>query len=101
MTQNPNDRSVDGNGAASAFEEIFGIDLTTAIVTCAGCHASAPFAEQRAFLGGPGTVLRCPGCDHLLARVVETPTELWLEMSGSSSWRFSVSTTPRQEPAPH
>ena len=74
----------------AAFGEIFGIDVTTVIVTCAGCRASAPFAEQRAFLGGPGTVLRCPGCDHLLARVVETRTELWLEMSGSASWRFPI-----------
>jgi hypothetical protein len=41
-------------------------------------------------MSGPGTVLRCPGCDHLLARVVETRTEIWLEMSGSSSWRFAV-----------
>jgi hypothetical protein len=90
MTENPNDRSVDGNAAASAFEEIFRIDLTTAVVTCAGCQASAPFAGQRAFLGGPGAVLRCPGCDHLLARLVQTPTEVWLEMSGSASWRFAV-----------
>ena len=94
MTENPNDRSVDGNAVASAFEEIFRIDLTTAIVTCAGCRASGAFAEQRAFIGVPGTVLRCPSCDHLLARVVETPTEVWLEMSGSASWRFALHVDP-------
>jgi hypothetical protein len=81
---------LDGNAAAGPFGEIFGRDITSATVTCGGCHASAVFAEQRAFLGGPGTVLRCPGCDHLLARVVETRTELWLEMRGSASWRFAV-----------
>ena len=77
------------------------MDITSVIVTCAGCRASAPFAEQRAFLGSPGTVLRCPGCDHLLARVVETRTELWLEMSGSASWRFPVSASSQHEPPPH
>ena len=80
--------ALDGNAAAGAFAEIFGTDVTTVIVTCAGCRASAPFAEQAAFLDGPGAVLRCPSCDHLLARVVETRTELWLELSGCASWRF-------------
>jgi hypothetical protein len=84
------DKALDGNAAAGPFGDLFGVDITSAIVTCAGCHASAPFAEQRAFMSGPGTVLRCPGCDHLLARVVETRTEIWLEMSGSSSWRFAA-----------
>jgi hypothetical protein len=89
MTENSG--ALDGNAAAGPFGGIFRVDdLTTVIVTCAGCRASAPFAEQRAFLAGPGTVLRCPGCDHLLARVVETKAELWLEMSGSASWRFPL-----------
>ena len=88
--QHRDDAPLDGNAAAGPFGELFGRDITAVIVTCAGCHASAPVAEQRAYLGGPGTVLRCPGCDHLLARVVETRTELWLEMSGSASWRFPL-----------
>ena len=82
------DRALDGNAAAGPFGEIFGIDVTNVVVTCAGCRASAPFAEQSAYLDAPGAVLRCPGCDHLLARVVQTRSELWLEMSGSASWRF-------------
>lgn len=90
MTETP-DRPLDGNAAAGAFEAVFGADVTTVVVTCAGCRASAPFAEQSAFLSGPGAVLRCPGCDHLLGRVVQTPTELWLELSGSASWRFPTS----------
>jgi len=90
----PDDSPLDGNAAAGPFGELFGPDITAAIVTCAGCHASAPFAEQRAFLGGPGTVLRCPGCDQLLARVVQTRTEVWLEMRGSASWRFALDDAP-------
>jgi hypothetical protein len=90
MSVHGTDRSLDGNAAAGPFGELFGVDVSTAIVTCGGCRASAAFAEQRAFLDGPGTVLRCPGCDHLLARVVETRTEIWLELSGSASWRFPL-----------
>ena len=70
MSEHNSDRALDGNAAAGPFEQVFGVDLTTAVVTCAGCGAAGAFAEQRAFLGSPGTVLRCPGCDHLLARVV-------------------------------
>jgi hypothetical protein len=89
MTENST--ALDGNAAAGSFAGIFGADLTNVTVTCGGCRAAAAFAEQRAFLTGPGTVLRCPGCDHVLARVVETPTEFWLDLSGSSSWRFPLS----------
>jgi hypothetical protein len=98
MSEHNSDRALDGNAAAGPFEQVFGVDLTIAVVTCAGCGASGAFAEQRAFLGSPGTVLRCPGCDHLLARVVETRTELWLEMSGSASWRFPLETAAPESP---
>jgi hypothetical protein len=46
-------------------------------------------------------VLRCPGCDHLLARVVETRTEIWLELSGSASWRFPLAQPPPSPAADH
>ena len=82
--------ALDGSAVAGLFGDLFRQDVSTVTVTCAGCRAAAPFAEQSAYLGAPGAVLRCPGCDHLLARVVETPTELWLEMSGSASWRFPL-----------
>jgi uncharacterized protein DUF6510 len=88
MTENS--IALDGNAAAGPFADVFGVELTRATVTCGGCSAAAAFAEQRAYLSGPGTVLRCPGCDHVLARVVQTPTELWLDLSGSSSWRFPL-----------
>lgn len=82
--------ALDGTAAAGPFADIFGLDVSAATVTCGGCQSAGVFAEQRAFLGGPGTVLRCPGCDHVLARVVQTPSEVWLDLSGSSSWRFAL-----------
>lgn len=98
MTENSTNRALDGTAAAGPFAEIFGVDVSTVTVTCGGCRAQAAFAEQLAFLGGPGTVLRCPDCDHLLARIVQTRTELWLDLSGSSSWRFPLD--PDEAPAP-
>lgn len=90
MSDNSPSDALDGSAAAGPFAEVFGVDVSTATVTCGGCRSSAVFAEQHAFLGGPGTVLRCRGCDHVLARVVQTTSELWLDLSGCSSWRFPL-----------
>jgi hypothetical protein len=35
-------------------------------------------------------VVRCPGCGHLLARLVRTPTDVWLDLRGAQSWRIRV-----------
>lgn len=91
MSDHSPSNALDGSAAAGPFADVFGVDVSTATVTCGGCQSSASFAEQQAFLGGPGTVLRCRGCDHVLARVVQTTTELWLDLSGCSSWRFPLS----------
>jgi hypothetical protein len=82
--------ALDGNAAAGAFLDVFGTDVTTVVVTCACCRAAGPFAALAVFLSDLGAVVRCPGCDHLLARVVQTPTERWVELSGSASWRFPL-----------
>jgi hypothetical protein len=90
MSDHSPSNTLDGSAAAGPFADVFGVDVSTATVTCGGCRSSAAFAEQQAFLGGPGTVLRCRGCDHVLARVVQTTSELWLDLSGCTSWRFPL-----------
>jgi hypothetical protein len=35
-------------------------------------------------------VVRCPGCDHVLVRLVQTPTDVWLDLRGAQSWRIRV-----------
>jgi hypothetical protein len=73
---------VDGNAAAGALAEIFGRDITAAVGTCGSCGRRAAVAQCHAYLGGPGGVLRCAGCDHLLLRWAATPHTTWLEMPG-------------------
>ena len=90
MSDQSSTDALDGSAAAGSFAELFGIDLSTVTVTCGGCGAAGVFAGQLAFLGGPGAVLRCPGCEHVVARLVRTTTEYWLDLSGSSSWRFPL-----------
>jgi hypothetical protein len=30
-----------------------------------------------------GVVVRCPGCDAVVLRVVRTPTKVWLDLTGA------------------
>lgn len=79
---------LDGNAAAGEFAGILAGDQTTVTVRCGTCGAAQAFAQLRAYLGGPGTVLGCRECDAMVARVARTPRGTWLDLSGSSSWLF-------------
>jgi hypothetical protein len=79
---------LDGNAAAGEFAGILASDPTTVTVRCGFCSATQAFGQLRAYLGGPGTVLRCRECQAMVARVARTPRGTWLDISGSSSWLF-------------
>ncbi|MEW2482865.1 DUF6510 family protein [Mycobacterium sp. NPDC049093] len=81
---------VDGNAAAGAFAEALGFDATSAMLTCAGCATVSAFAECHVYGRAPGVVVRCPGCGCVLARLVRTPTDAWLDLRGSQSMRIPL-----------
>lgn len=81
---------VDGNAAAGAFTEVLRFDATTATLMCAGCDRITPFAESRVYQRAPGIVVRCPGCYRVLARLTQTPTEVWLDLRGIQYWRIPI-----------
>jgi len=58
--------ALDGNAIAGQLVEIFGCELTTAIVTCATCGAVARVAEAVVYMRAPGTVARCRSCGSVL-----------------------------------
>lgn len=80
---------VDGNAVAGQLEQIFGRDMTMAIARCAGCGRDAEMGALWAFTRGPGTVLRCPACQNAIARIVETPSALYLEARGAVYLRMA------------
>jgi hypothetical protein len=80
--------ALDGNAAAGEFAGVLASDPTTATVRCGSCGATQAFGQLRAYLGGPGTVLRCRECEAMVARVARTPRGTWLDISGASSWLF-------------
>jgi hypothetical protein len=83
--------ALDGNAAAGAFSVVLGVDASLIDIVCAGCGYRAPFAEQRAYLEGPGTTLCCRRCASVIGRLATTPAGTWLSLSGSESWRLPIS----------
>ncbi|CAM5619144.1 hypothetical protein GCM10010261_33350 [Streptomyces pilosus] len=79
---------LDGNAAAGDLELAFGTDMTMASGRCAGCGEQMMLAQTHAYLGGPGTVLRCPGCGSVLLRLVRSPGQTWLDAGGLGHLRI-------------
>jgi DNA-directed RNA polymerase subunit RPC12/RpoP len=97
MTNNMGrNQGLDSQAAAGALLAVFAGDVTTASAVCAGCGREGPFAEMRLYGGEIGVVIRCPECDHLLLRLVETPRGAWLEMQGVRRLMFPNETLPEQ-----
>ncbi|MEQ8145204.1 DUF6510 family protein [Streptomyces sp. NPDC005908] len=82
---------LDGNAAAGDLESLFGTDMTMASGQCQGCGRRMMLAEAHAYLGGPGTVLRCPGCEDVLLRMVRSPQHMWFDASGLNYLRVPAS----------
>ena len=79
----------DGNAAAGPLSEVFAIDVTTAVATCAGCGATGALATVRVY-EGMGMVLRCPECDSVLLRAVQRDGETCLDMRGVKVLRIAA-----------
>jgi hypothetical protein len=80
---------VDGNAVAGQLEQIFGRDMTMTVARCAGCSRDAAIGALMAFIRAPGVVLRCPACQNAIARIVETPTAIYLEARGAAYLRMT------------
>ena len=74
---------LDANAAAGLLYEIFGMEMTTALGECFSCGNQAELGSLLAFTHGPGVVLRCSMCEHVVVRVVKTPDEIFLDARGA------------------
>jgi len=78
----PDQMRLDGNAAAGQLRELFALDVTTALATCAGCHTTAPLGALAEYGQNMGVVLRCGRCDTVMLRLVRTPRALHLDATG-------------------
>lgn len=93
MTDDParepaQDDVLDGNASAGPLATAFGTDMTAVPGKCAHCGAVHMVAELRAYMRAPGTVLRCPVCDGIILRIVETDGATYVDARGAAYLRF-------------
>jgi hypothetical protein len=76
---------LDGNAMGGLLQEIFGVEMTTAVGTCAHCGATRMVAETAVYLRGPGAVMRCPVCTQVLMVVVSRRDMHCVDLQGLDS----------------
>jgi Family of unknown function (DUF6510) len=72
---------LDGNSIGGLLESMFGRDLTVALGVCGTCGAERQVGALHVYRAA-GIVVRCPDCDSVLMRLVESPERLWIDMQG-------------------
>ena len=72
---------VDGNGVAGLLEEVLLVEATTAERRCQSCGTRSALGAHRAYTGA-ATVLRCPACGDVAARVARRPGGHLVELRG-------------------
>jgi Zn finger protein HypA/HybF involved in hydrogenase expression len=79
------DLMLDGNVVGGLLAEIFAVEMTAAVGTCAECGAVGAVATLRVYVHAPGVVMRCPRCDSILMRIVRSNGRTWLDLRGLRS----------------
>ena len=80
---------LDGNAVAGLLQEVFAVEMTTAIGTCGGCGATDAVGAAHVFRGA-GIVLRCPHCDNALVKIVRDDTRVWIGFPGVRTLEVTV-----------
>ncbi len=75
---------LDGNAAAGILQEVFAAEMTTAVGTCGSCGADGEVGATHVYVSA-GVVLRCPSCEAVLMRIVESRSRLWIDLTGLRS----------------
>ena len=76
--------ALDGNAIAGQLFEVFGVDLTTASGTCAGCGAVTPIAELSVYRSA-GVVARCRSCDAVVMVLLSRGGSTRVDLRGMAS----------------
>jgi Zn finger protein HypA/HybF involved in hydrogenase expression len=72
---------LDGNAVAGLLQEVFAVEMTTAIGTCSECGATEAVGAIHVYRGA-GIVLRCPHCDNALVKIVKDDERVWMGFPG-------------------
>jgi hypothetical protein len=84
------DLKLDGNAVAGLLQELFGVEMTVADAVCGNCHQHNEVGRADVYLNAPGVVARCPGCGHVVMRIVRGGGRVWLDLSGTRCLEFTA-----------
>ena len=87
------DRHLDGNAAAGLLQEIFEVEMTTALVVCARCGTGGPIGTTVVYASPIGTVVGCAGCGRWLIRVTRVRGWCCVDLGGVADLRAGDDTT--------
>jgi Family of unknown function (DUF6510) len=73
---------LDGNAIGGVLAEIFGTEMTIAVGVCGSCGSTGQMAELHVYLRAPGIVVRCPDCESVLLKIVQSDRRMWLDLTG-------------------
>jgi len=79
---------VDGNAVAGLLQDVFGLEMTASPAECANCGQVNELGALLAFIQAPGAVLRCPACEEVILRIVETPDAIYVDARGAAHIRL-------------
>ena len=79
---------LDGNAMAGLLHEIFALEMTASPTECVNCGHEHQLGALLAFTQSPGAVLRCPACEGVMLRIVETPDAIYLDARGAAYLRL-------------
>jgi hypothetical protein len=80
---------LDGNAVAGLLQEVFAVEMTTAIGTCGNCGARDAVGATHVFRGA-GVVVRCPHCENALVTIVKDETRVWIGLAGVRALQVTV-----------
>jgi hypothetical protein len=75
---------LDGNAAGGTLADVFVPEMTAARVTCSGCGVTRAMGTLLEYGQTMGVILRCPGCDTAMLRMVRARGFLRIDVSGIS-----------------
>ncbi len=82
------DLMLDGNAVGGMLLELFGSEMTGVPAECANCGNVAEMGALLAFTQAPGMVLRCPACENVVMRIVQTDNWIYLDARGAAYFRI-------------
>ena len=74
---------LDGNAVAGLLQDIFAVEMTASPTVCAHCGRAGAVATLLTFTRAPGVVLRCPACENVVLRIVQTPDAIYVDARGA------------------